>query len=84
MNLVGLGKELTFLEPIPDWKLRFYSEGRREGEEMEEREGLTSSDLQELKTLHSKLLHLSYQQDQTHFLINRFQGFKFSELVYLI
>ena len=30
MNLVGLGKELTFLEPIPDWKLRFYSEGRRE------------------------------------------------------
>lgn len=34
MNLVGLGKELTFLEPIPDWKLRFYSEGRREGEEM--------------------------------------------------
>lgn len=51
---------------------------------MEEREGLTSSDLQELKPLHSKLLHLSYQQDQIHFLINRFQGFKFSELVYLI
>lgn len=30
-------------------------------------EGLTSSDLQELKPLHSKLLHLSYQQDQIHF-----------------